>query len=51
MNKELKDMSLNELVDYHVGISILSLGKGDSIRSIVYEIVRVTLMWKAEHPS
>jgi hypothetical protein len=49
MIKELKDMSLNELIDYHTGIFIISLGRGDSIRSLITEIVRVTLTWKAEH--
>lgn len=45
MNKELKDYTYGELIDYLTGRAIMSLGQGESLRSIIAHSTSVTVMW------
>lgn len=46
--KDIKDMEFQELVDMQTGDSIMALGRGNSLRAIIHEAMRMTLQWKAE---
>ena len=48
MFPELKTLHFDQLVNYMTGYALMRLGQGDSLRSIVAEIMRITLEWKRD---
>lgn len=46
--KELKDMEFDELRNRLTGNALMSIGQGEPFRTAVFEVMRVTLMWRAE---
>ena len=46
--KQYKDMEFRELIDTCAGESIMSLGQGRSMRSIVQDIVLASIEWRIE---
>ena len=45
---DLKDMSFQQLVDEQAGQTLIDLGKGTPMRSIVYGLMELALRWKQE---
>lgn len=43
MNKELKDMTINEFIDFVTWTVIQGIIKGESIRSLISHVVFLTL--------
>ncbi len=45
---DLKDMTFQQLVDEQAGQTLIDLGKGTPMRSIVYGLMELALRWKSE---
>ena len=43
-----KDMELADFISERTGRALMQLGEGTSLRSIIFEAMRVALYWKAE---
>lgn len=47
-DKQLKEFTFQELVDWAVGVVIFGLAKGESIHAIMFKVVDTAVRWKVE---